>query len=69
MRTMEMAETGRETANQEPQSSWGSMALSAMRFCGLAMGEAAPPIFELSAIPSSNAFDMSLSDGRFRRIG
>jgi hypothetical protein len=33
------------------------------------MGDAAPPILEASAIPSSSAFVMSESAGRLRRIG
>ena len=41
----------------------------AIRFCGDAIGEAAPPMFDASAIPSNSALDMSLSDGRLRRIG
>ncbi len=39
MRTIEMAETGSETANHEPQSSCGSIKPIAMRFCGEEMGE------------------------------
>ena len=33
------------------------------------MGDAAPPMFEASAIPRIKALDMLLSAGRLRRIG
>jgi hypothetical protein len=52
MRTMEMAETGRETANHCSQSMGFFMADRAMRFCGELIGEAWPPMFAASAIPS-----------------
>lgn len=40
-----------------------------MMFCGEAIGEAAPPIFEASAIPSMSAFEKLESAGRFRSSG
>ena len=52
MTRIEMAETGSATANQLPQSRGGSIACSAMRFCGEDMGELCPPIFAASAIAS-----------------
>ena len=55
--------------NQMPQPGWGSMFWRAMRFCGLAIGEAAPPMLEERAIPRRRALDMGLSDGRLRRMG
>ena len=33
------------------------------------MGEAAPPIFEASAMPSMSAFEKFESDGKFRSNG
>ena len=38
-------------------------------FCGEAIGEAAPPMLDASAMPRINAFDMSESTGRFRSMG
>ena len=52
MSTIESAETGSETANHEPQSSGGSIAASAIRFCGDEIGELCPPMFAASAMPS-----------------
>ena len=52
MSTIESAETGSETANQEPQSSAGSIAPIAIRFCGDEMGEDCPPMFAARAMPS-----------------
>jgi hypothetical protein len=66
---MEIMHTGSATKNQTPHEGSGCMFCSAMRFCGLAIGDAAPPIFELSAIPRSRAFVISESAGRFRSIG
>jgi hypothetical protein len=40
-----------------------------MRFCGDAMGEAAPPMLDARAIPRSSAFVMLESAGRLRRMG
>lgn len=66
---MLMMQTGSATKNQIPQPGCGCMFCSAMRFCGEAMGDAAPPMFDAKAIPSNKDFDMSLSAGRFRRMG
>jgi len=52
MSTIEMAETGIATANQEAQSRGGSMACRAMRFCGEDMGEDWPPMFAARAMAS-----------------
>lgn len=38
-------------------------------FCGEAIGEAAPPILEASAIPRMSAFEKLESEGRLRRSG
>jgi len=38
-------------------------------FCGDAMGESIPPIFEASAMPRMRALDIGESDGRLRSIG
>lgn len=40
-----------------------------MMFCGEAMGEAAPPMFEASAMPRMRALEKSESLGRFRSKG
>lgn len=49
---MEMADTGIDTANQLAQSSGGSIAARAMRFCGDEIGDDCPPIFAASAMPN-----------------
>ncbi len=64
-----MIHTGSAMKNQIPQPGWGSMFWRAIRFCGLAIGDAAPPILDARAMPRMSAFDMSLSLGRFLRIG
>lgn len=69
MRRMLIMHTGRAIKNQVPQPGCGSMFSSAMRFCGEAIGDAAPPIFDARAIPRRSAFVMSLSAGRLRKIG
>jgi hypothetical protein len=69
MRTIEIAETGSETANQLAQSSDGSIAWSAIRFCGEEIGELWPPIFAARAIAKIRhgaKFDFA---GRVLRIG
>jgi hypothetical protein len=40
-----------------------------MRFCGLAIGDAAPPKFELRAMPRRRALVILESAGRLRRMG
>lgn len=52
IRRIEMPETGRATANHCAQSSGGSIACKAIRFCGDEMGELCPPIFAARAIAS-----------------
>lgn len=69
MRRIDMIHTGRATKNQTPHDGSGFMFWSAMRFWGEAMGDAAPPMLDDSAMPRSNAFVMSESAGRLRRMG
>lgn len=69
IRRMEMMQMGSATKNQAPQPGCGFMFWRAMRFCGEAIGDAAPPMLELSAMPRMSAFDMSESEGRLRKIG
>ena len=69
MRRMVMMQTGRAMKNHIPQPGCGDMFCSAMRFCGEAIGEAAPPMLDDRAMPRRRAFVMSLSAGRLRRIG
>jgi hypothetical protein len=40
-----------------------------MRFCGEAMGDAAPPMLDAKAIPRRSALVMLESAGRLRRMG
>jgi hypothetical protein len=40
-----------------------------IRFCGLAIGDAAPPKFELRAMPRRRALVILESAGRLRRMG
>lgn len=49
---IETAETGNATANHEAQSISGSIAASAIRFCGDEMGELCPPMLAAKAIAS-----------------
>ena len=69
MSRMLMMQTGRATKNQIPQPGGGDMFCRAMRFCGEAMGEAAPPMLEAWAMPRRRARDMGVSEGRLRRMG
>jgi tetratricopeptide (TPR) repeat protein len=69
MSKIEIMHTGMETKNQLPYKGCGCMFWRAMRFCGLAMGEAAPPMFELSAMLRRKALVMSESAGRLRKMG
>lgn len=69
MRMMERTETGSAMKNHVPQFGAGAMFCSAMRFCGLAMGLAMPPMLLARAIPNNRALLMLLSRGRFRSIG
>ncbi len=64
-----MMQTGRATKNHTPQLGCGRMFCRAMIFCGEAIGEAAPPILEASAIPRMSAFEKFESEGRLRRSG
>ena len=45
------------------------MFCKSMMFCGLAIGEAGPPILDASAIPKVSAFEGNDSDGKFLNIG
>jgi hypothetical protein len=54
MSNIEMAETGKATTNHLAQSSGGSIAWRAMRFCGEDMGELWPPILAARAMASCN---------------
>jgi tetratricopeptide (TPR) repeat protein len=69
MSKIEIMHTGMGTKNQLPYKGCGCMFWRAMRFCGLAMGEAAPPMFELSAMLRRKALVMSESAGRLRKMG
>ena len=69
MRKMEMMQTGSATKNQTSQLGSGDMFSSAIMFWGEAMGEAAPPILEASAIPRMRALEKLESEGRLRRRG
>ena len=69
IRRMDMIQTGRAMKNHLPQSSGGDMFWRAMRFWGDAMGEAAPPMFEDSAMPRRSALVIEESEGRLRRMG
>ena len=52
IRKIEIPDTGRATKNHCAQLTWGSMAASAIRFCGDEIGELCPPILAASAIAS-----------------
>ena len=52
MRKIEIPDTGRATINHCIQLTWGSMACSAIKFCGDEIGELCPPILAASAIAS-----------------
>ena len=69
MRKMEMMQTGRATKNQTSQLGSGDMFSKAMMFCGEAIGEAAPPIFEARAMPRMRALEKLESEGRLRSRG
>lgn len=69
IRRIDIMQTGNAMKNQRPQEGSGFMFCSAMRFCGEAMGDAAPPMLDARAIPSSRALVMLESAGRLRRIG
>ena len=69
MKRMETMQTGSAMKNQTPQLGWGRMFCRAIIFCGEAMGEAAPPMLEASAIPRMRALEKFESEGRFRRRG
>ena len=62
-------QTGRATKNHMPQLGCGRMFCRAIIFCGEAIGEAAPPMLEASAIPRISAFEKLESEGRLRRSG
>lgn len=69
MSRIEIIQTGSAIKNQIPQPGAGDMFCKAMRFCGEAIGDAAPPMLEAKAMPRRRALDISESAGRFRRIG
>ena len=69
MRRIEMMHTGRATKNHTSQLGSGFMFCSAMIFCGDAIGEAIPPMFEARAIPRTSALENLDSAGRFLRSG
>lgn len=66
---MEIMQIGSATKNHAPHPGCGFMFWRAIRFCGEAMGEAAPPILELRAMPRMSAFDILESEGKLRKIG
>ena len=45
------------------------MFCSAIKFCGEAIGEAAPPILDAKAMPRIKALEKVESEGRLRSIG
>lgn len=69
IRRIEMTPTGMAMKNHIPQDGCGSIIANAIIFCGEAIGESIPPIFEERAIPRINALDILESDGRLRSIG
>ena len=69
IRTILMMQTGSAMKNHTPQPGWGFMFCNAIKFWGLAMGDAAPPMLDARAIPRRRARDMGESEGRFLRIG
>lgn len=69
MRRIDIMQTGRAMKNHSPHEGSGNMFSSAIRFCGDAIGDAAPPMLEDRAMPSKRAFVMSDSAGRLRRMG
>jgi hypothetical protein len=66
---IEMMHTGSATKNHTPHDGSGCMFCKAIRFCGDAMGDAAPPMLDESAMPMSSALVISESAGRLRRMG
>ena len=66
---MDKMQTGNATKNQAPQLGAGRMFCKAMMFCGLAIGEAIPPILDAKAIPRMSALENLDSEGRFLNIG
>lgn len=69
IRRIETIQTGKATKNQMPQPGCGRMFCRAMMFWGEAMGDAAPPMLEASAMPRIRALEKDESDGRLRRRG
>lgn len=69
MSKIEMRQTGSAMKNHTPHDGSGAIFWRAIRFCGEAMGDAAPPMLDARAIPRSSALVMSESPGRLRRIG
>ena len=69
MRRMEMIPTGRAMKNQVSHDGAGSIIWMATMFCGDAIGESMPPMFEARAMPRISALDICESDGRLRSIG
>jgi len=69
MRNIDMMQIGSAMKNHTPHEGCGRIFWRAMIFWGEAMGEAAPPMFEASAMPRIKALENSESDGRLRRSG
>lgn len=69
IKTIEMAPTGMTMKNHCNHVGSGCMMPIATTFCGDAMGESMPPIFDARAMPMITAFDMFESDGRVRNMG
>lgn len=69
IRRMEIIPTGMTTKNHAAQEGLGSMFWRAMMFCGEAIGESMPPMFEARAIPRMRALDIWESEGRLRSMG
>jgi len=69
MSNIEMAETGKATTNHLAQSSGGSIAWRAMRFCGEDMGELWPPILAARAMARIRQGPKDDFGGSVRRMG
>lgn len=69
MSRIEIMQTGRAMKNHVPHEGCGRMFWSAIIFCGEAIGDAAPPILDASAIPRISALEKFESAGRFLSMG
>ena len=69
IRRMEMMPTGNAMKNQVPQVGGGFIIWMATMFCGDAIGESIPPMFDASAMPRMRALDICESEGKFRSMG